>query len=200
MVPVSRLVAERIHSDVLERMTCDGRLLMDMVLFCSLAVLDPRVGHTMDVLSPFILVLCHSAWLFHGESCTRLDVVHSGRAWPSSPACTWHCSLHYIFLQALFPHSVTMLTMMDMVRQQKHDEAESLKKWKLPVQIVSPLIAFMILFLIAYAIRQRVQYLRMLDRDDWKINFFDIDFVLPKKRRRNPGTDEKADRSNVLNQ
>ena len=30
------------------------------VLFCSLAVLDPRVGHAMDVLSPFISVLCHS--------------------------------------------------------------------------------------------------------------------------------------------
>jgi len=30
------------------------------VLFCSLAVLDPRVGHTIDVLSPFISVLCHS--------------------------------------------------------------------------------------------------------------------------------------------
>ena len=31
----------------------------ETVLFCSLAVLDPRVGHTMDVLSPFIPVLCH---------------------------------------------------------------------------------------------------------------------------------------------
>ena len=30
------------------------------VLFCSLAVLDPRVGHTMDVPSPFISALCHS--------------------------------------------------------------------------------------------------------------------------------------------
>jgi len=29
-------------------------------LFCSLAVLDPRVGHTMDVMSPFISVLRHS--------------------------------------------------------------------------------------------------------------------------------------------
>jgi len=29
-------------------------------LFCSLAVLDPRVGHTMDVLSPFITAGCHS--------------------------------------------------------------------------------------------------------------------------------------------
>jgi len=27
------------------------------VLFCSLAVLDPRVGHTVDVLSPFISVI-----------------------------------------------------------------------------------------------------------------------------------------------
>ena len=47
-------------------------------LFCSLAVLDPRVGHTTDVLSPFIYVLCHSDWLFHGESCPRIDVVHPG--------------------------------------------------------------------------------------------------------------------------
>jgi len=70
-----------------------------VVLFCSLAVLDPRVGHTMDVLSPFIPVLCHSDWLFHGESCPRLGVVHPGRAWSSSPAFTWHCSLHYLFLQ-----------------------------------------------------------------------------------------------------
>ena len=30
------------------------------ILFCSLAVLDPMVGHTMDVLSPFIPVVCHS--------------------------------------------------------------------------------------------------------------------------------------------
>jgi len=30
------------------------------VLFCSLAVLDPRVGLTMDALTPFIPVLCHS--------------------------------------------------------------------------------------------------------------------------------------------
>ena len=83
-----------------------------MFLFCSLAVLDPRVGHTMDVLSPFIPVLCLSDWLFHGESCPRLDVVHPGRAWPSSPSCTWHCSLHYLFLQAtpLFPqHPTTQL-------------------------------------------------------------------------------------------
>jgi len=33
----------------------------------------------MDVLSPFISVLCRSDWLFHGESCPRIDVVHP---WP----------------------------------------------------------------------------------------------------------------------
>ena len=80
-------------------------------LFCSVltAVLYPRVGHTMDVLSPFIPVLCHSEWLFHGESCPRLEVVHLGRARSSSPACTWHCSLHYLFLQAtpLISYGVT---------------------------------------------------------------------------------------------
>jgi len=54
----------------------------------------------MDVLSPFSSVRCHSDWLYHEESCPRTDVVHPGRAWSSSPACTWHCSLHYLFLQA----------------------------------------------------------------------------------------------------
>ena len=49
--------------------------------------------------------------LFNGESCPRLDVVHLGCAWCFSPACTWHCSLHYLFLQAtpLFPHGVTIV-------------------------------------------------------------------------------------------
>jgi len=81
------------------------------VLLHSLAVLDPRVGHTVHLLSPFIPVLCHSDWPFHWESCPRLDVVHPGRAWPSSPSCTWHCSLRYLFLQAtpLFPHGVTIV-------------------------------------------------------------------------------------------
>ena len=50
------------------------------VLFCSLAVLDPRVGHTMDVLSPFISILCDSDWLFHGESC-------QSNWWESGFAC-----------------------------------------------------------------------------------------------------------------
>jgi len=73
---------------------------LDHVLFCSLAILGPRIGHTMDVLSPFISILCHSDWLFHSESCPRLDVVYPGRAWSSSPAYTWYRSLYYFFLQA----------------------------------------------------------------------------------------------------
>jgi len=56
-----------------------------------LAVLDPRVDHTMDVLSAFIYILCHSEWLFYGQFCPRLDVVHRGRAWSSSPACIVSC-------------------------------------------------------------------------------------------------------------
>jgi len=75
-------------------------IIISDVLFCSLAVLDPRVVHTMNVLSSFIAVLCHSDWLFHGSSCPRLDVVHPGRAWSSSPTYTRHCSLHYLLLQA----------------------------------------------------------------------------------------------------
>jgi len=63
------------------------------------------------ILSPFISVLCHSNCLFHGGSCPCLDVVHPGCVWSSSPVCTWHCSLHYLFLQAtpLFLHGVTIV-------------------------------------------------------------------------------------------
>ena len=55
-----------------------GRLSVGpFVLFGSSAVLDPRVAWPRHgVLSPFIPVLCHSDWLFHGESCPRVDVVH----------------------------------------------------------------------------------------------------------------------------
>jgi len=100
MVPVSPVVADRIHSVVLQRMTCDGQLTYDIV------------------------------------------------------------------------------------RQQKYAEEESLKKWKLPVQIVTPFIAVIVLFLIVYSVRQRVQYIRALDRNDWQISFFEIEFVPPRKRRR----------------
>jgi len=65
-----------------------------IVLFCSLAVLDPSISHTTDVLSAFISALCNTDRLFYEESCPSIDVVHSGCAWSSSPACTWHCSLH----------------------------------------------------------------------------------------------------------
>ena len=70
-------------------------------LFCSSVVLDPTVGHTMDVLSPFISVILTD---FHEESCPRLDVVHPGRAWPSSPACTWLVLCIISFY--LNPHSI----------------------------------------------------------------------------------------------
>jgi len=55
----------------------------------------------MDVLSSFISILCHSDWLFHRESCPRVDVVYPGRAWFSSPACTWHCSCIISFSRRL---------------------------------------------------------------------------------------------------
>jgi len=32
----------------------------------------------MDVLTPFISILCHSDLLFHRKSCLRLDVVYPG--------------------------------------------------------------------------------------------------------------------------
>ena len=44
---------KQILGQILSLASLCGRL----IEFCSLAVLNPRVGHTMDVLSPFISVL-----------------------------------------------------------------------------------------------------------------------------------------------
>jgi len=73
--------------------------------------------------------------------------------------------------------------LMDLLDRQKYEEEESLKTWKLPIQIASPLVVVIILLLVCYAIAQRIRYFRMLNRDNWKINFFEIDLAIPKKRR-----------------
>jgi len=40
-----------------------------------------------------------------------IDIVHPGRVWSFSPACTRHCSLHYLFFQAtpLFHNGVNIV-------------------------------------------------------------------------------------------
>jgi len=87
--------------------------------------------------------------------------------------------------------------LLDLVRQQKYEEAESLKTWKLPVQIVSPSIAVVILVLVAYAILQRIRYFRMLNRDDWNIHFSEIDPIVPKRCRRGAGSNARASLSSA---
>ena len=52
-------INDKLQGSVATYLRYDG-LLITKFLFCSSAVVDPRVGHTMDVLSPFISVLCHS--------------------------------------------------------------------------------------------------------------------------------------------
>jgi len=83
--------------------------------------------------------------------------------------------------------------LLDLLRQQQYEEEESLKTWKLPVQIVSPLVAVVILLLIVYAVAQKIRYIRMLNRDDWKINFFEINLIVPKNRHRGTNAPAAAD-------
>ena len=93
------------------RMQCDTTVAS--VPFCSSAILDPRVSNTIDVLSPFIPVLCHSDWLFHGESCTCMAWCCPPRLCLAFFACV-HLALFLalsLSLQAtpLFPHGVTVI-------------------------------------------------------------------------------------------
>jgi len=57
----------------------------------------PHHGRTL----PFIAVPVILTDSFMAEFCPRIDVVYPGRAWSSSPVCTWHCSSHNLFLQAI---------------------------------------------------------------------------------------------------
>jgi len=61
LVRVYQLTGQRVLSVYFETNVLLLFLLSDKppILFCFLAVFDPRVGHTMDVLSPFVPVLCH---------------------------------------------------------------------------------------------------------------------------------------------
>jgi len=105
------------HNDKSHAWSAHGKCYtINNLTFCSAFFSRPRSEGwphrgCRPILSPFISVLCHSDWLFHGKSCPRLDFVHPGRAWSSSPACTWHCSLYYLFLQAtpLFPRGMTIV-------------------------------------------------------------------------------------------
>ena len=81
-------------------------------LFCS--VLLPSSIRGLATTWTYFLHLSLSSVILTDSSTDsrpRLDVVNPSRAWSSSPACTWHCSLHYLFLQAtpLFPHGVTIV-------------------------------------------------------------------------------------------
>jgi len=81
----------------------------------------PHDGRTFSI----IFVVCHSDWLFHSESCPRLDVVHPGRVWSSSPACIWHCSLHNLspgnsFVSSWCDHSMLTSLLLQCLRVHSH--------------------------------------------------------------------------------
>ena len=64
------------------------------VLFFSRPRSEGWPHNTMDVLSTFISVLCHSDWLFHGQSCPRF--------WcPSRPCVVFLACVHMAFFLAL---------------------------------------------------------------------------------------------------
>jgi len=65
------------------------------VLFCSLAVLDPRVGHTMDVLSP-IYPCSLSFWLTHPRG-----VLSTLWCCPSRPCVVFIAYVHLALFLAL---------------------------------------------------------------------------------------------------
>ena len=67
-------------------------------LFCSLAVVDPWVGHTMDVLTPYISVLCYSEWLLRG-------VLSTSWCCPSRPCVVFLACVHLAIVPCIISFS-----------------------------------------------------------------------------------------------
>ena len=66
-----------------------------ILLFCSLAILDPRVGHTMDILSPFTSCLL-SFWLTLPQG-----VLSTSRCYPSRQCMVFLACVHLALFLAL---------------------------------------------------------------------------------------------------
>jgi len=77
------------------------------VLFCSAAVLDPRVGHTMDVLSPFIYLSLSSVILTDSSTGSPVHVLMSIQAVRGFPRLRAPGIVPCIISFLLFPHDVT---------------------------------------------------------------------------------------------
>jgi len=71
------------------------------VVFCSLAVVDPRVGHTMD----FLHLCLSSVILIYFSTKSSVHVLTLSIQAVRGFTGTWHCSLHYFFLQAVLVSS-----------------------------------------------------------------------------------------------
>ena len=106
----------RADCDAMDRSRTFCRLAARLTTYLTRQQFVPRLSCSIAVLAItsctyFLHLPQSSVILIDSESCPRLDVVHPGRAWSSSPTCTWHCSLHYLFLQPtpLFPHCVTIV-------------------------------------------------------------------------------------------
>lgn len=84
-------------------------------------------------------------------------------------------------------------SLIQLAEKQIYDELESLKTWKVPVMIAGPIVGVLILLLIGYSLKQRLHYMRMLDRDDWKINFFDIEFHMRKGNKESVSNNPQSD-------
>ena len=79
------------------------------VLFCSLAVLDPRAGHTVDVLSPFISVILTDSSTDSPVHVFMLSI-QAVRGLPRlrAPGIV-PCIISFSRQLPLFPHGVTIV-------------------------------------------------------------------------------------------
>ena len=66
---------------------------------------DPRVGHTMDVLSSFIPVVCHSDWLFHVSVFSDWVVFYGDIIFILLTAIVIQIIIWFLYLSGVCPYS-----------------------------------------------------------------------------------------------
>ena len=92
-----------------------------------------------------------------------------------------------VYSNVLLKMTCNGLSLERLVKTQIYEEEESLRTWKTPVMVSIPIIFICFIVIVVYASYQRYLYSKMLDKNSWKISFFDIGLKPKTDLNRNQG-------------
>ncbi|ESN92080.1 hypothetical protein HELRODRAFT_194445 [Helobdella robusta] len=69
----------------------------------------------------------------------------------------------------------------DLLSKQKQEEERKTNSWKVPFSVSVSIFLLVLVGLVAVGLHQRKKFIKMIDRDDWKIDSSDIEYIVGKR-------------------